>query len=97
MWGEIANKQIKSIEESYCLGEACLIFKYDQAERTVAFKSKQELKLAKAVFEANTKEFSINQLGSELNLFIKGRNITLRPVNESHATRLKIILENYQI
>lgn len=96
MWGEIANKKIKSIEESYCLGEACLIFKYDQAERTVAFKTKRDLKLAKAIFEAGTKEYSIDQNGSELNVFIKDKNIVIKPVNETHATRLRSILENFK-
>lgn len=96
MWGDIENKNIKTIEESYCLGEACLIFKYDKAERTIAFKTKQELKLAKAIFEAGTKEYSIDQNGSELNVFIKDKNIVIKPVNETHATRLRSILENFK-
>ena len=48
MWGTIENKKIKEIKESYCLGEACLIFDYDKdTDRTIAFKTVNDLKKMK--------------------------------------------------
>ena len=44
MWGTIEGKKIKEIKESFCLGEACLIFEYDKEE--------EERKLRKAEYEA---------------------------------------------
>lgn len=96
MWGEIENKKIKEIRESYCLGEACLIFVYDQAERTVGFKSKQDLKWARAIFEAGTKEFSFTQEKNIVKVSIKTKELSLGLVNSTHASRFIDILENFK-
>ena len=60
MWGTIEGKKIKEIKESFCLGEACLIFEYDKEE--------EEKKLRKAEFEAGV-EHGIEQ--SLVSLVIK--------------------------
>ena len=69
MWGTIEGKKIKEIKESFCLGEACLIFEYDKdTERTVAF--------------------------NELHIKTTENILILNVANETHALRLKEVIEN---
>ena len=56
MWGTIEGKKIKEIKESFCLGEACLIFEYDKdTERTVAFKTAADLRKIQTFFMLGAK------------------------------------------
>ncbi len=94
MWGEINNKP-SSVKESYCLGEACLIFQYgNEAERTIAFKSKDDLKRAKEFVLSKQKNFSTRVLDNFVIINVLNRDIELALVNNTHADRLKDVLES---
>lgn len=95
MWGTIENKKIKEIKESFCLGEACLIFEYDtDTQRTVAFKTASDLRKAQSFFKMNTTNFVIEIANNEVHIQTAQNTLVLNMVNETHALRLKEVLEN---
>ncbi len=95
MWGTIENKKIKEIKESFCLGEACLIFEYDaDTQRTVAFKTASDLRKAQSFFKMNITNFVVDVVNNEVHIQTAQNTLILNMVNETHALRLKEILEN---
>ena len=95
MWGTIEGKKIKEIKESFCLGEACLIFEYDKdTERTVAFKTAADLRKAQTVLNRNNKNFVVEVIGNELHIKTTENILILNVANETHALRLKEVIEN---
>lgn len=95
MWGEIENKKITNIKESFCLGEACLIFQYGkEAERTVAFKTAADLRKAEKFIKENDRNYIIETLEKEVHIVTPELKIVLNVVNNQHAQRLSEVLEN---
>ncbi len=97
MWGEIKNSKATNIKESYCLGEACLIFEYgDTASRTVAFKTAADLRKTKSFLEEEKNNFLLERNENEIKIRCMEKNIILNLVNNTHAERLCAVLENYK-
>lgn len=96
MWGTIENKKIKEIKESYCLGEACLIFDYDKdTDRTIAFKTVNDLKKMKEFFKKGINQYKIEVKDNILKI-IYSEEIDIVLANNTHALRLKEVLDNYK-
>lgn len=96
MWGTIENKKIKEIKESYCLGEACLIFDYDKdTDRTIAFKTMNDLKKMKEFFKKGINQYKIEVKDNILKI-IYSEEIDIVLANNTHALRLKEVLDNYK-
>lgn len=96
MWGTIENKKIKEIKESYCLGEACLIFDYDKdTDRTIAFKTVNDLKKMKEFFKKGINQYKIEVKDNILKI-IYSEEIDIALANNTHALRLKEVLDNYK-
>lgn len=94
MWGEINNKPT-TVKESYCLGEACLIFQYGNGdERTIAFKSKEDLRRAKEFVLSRQRDFFAKTLDNNVIIDVSNAKIELALVNNTHADRLKDVLES---
>lgn len=100
MWGELENKKLTNIKESFCLGEACLIFQYkdntESAERTVAFKTAADLRKAQTFFSSNEKNYIIETLEKEVHIIMPNIKVILNVVNNTHAKRLTEVLENFK-
>lgn len=95
MWGTIEGKKIKEIKESFCLGEACLIFEYDKdTERTVGFKTAADLRKTQTFLNMNNKNFVVEVIGNELHIKTTENILILNMANETHALRLKEVIEN---
>lgn len=94
MWGTIDNKKIKNIKESYCLGEACLIFNYDEkTRRVVSFKTVQDLKITLDFFKKGA-SFQGTEIEDNI-VKIDGINkLKITLANNNHAQRLKEVLDN---
>lgn len=93
MWGEIAGKEITNIEESYCLGEACLIFQYGkEAARTIAYQNSSELQKAQTFFKSGKRQF---ETAYDKN-WVRIDNTMIGVVNQKHAERFIEVLENYK-
>ena len=96
MWGTIENKKIKEIKESYCLGEACLIFDYDKdTDRTIAFKTVNDLKKTKEFSKKGINQYKIEVKDNILKI-IYSEEIDIVLANNTHALRLKEVLDNYK-
>lgn len=96
MWGTIENKKIKEIKESHCLGEACLIFDYDKdTGRTIAFKTVNDLKKMKEFFKKGINQYKIEVKDNILKI-ICSEEIDIVLANNTHALRLKEVLDNYK-
>lgn len=97
MWGEIENKQITDIKESFCLGEACLIFQYGkEAERTIAFRTAADLRKAEGFFKSNNKNYILETLEKEVHIIMPETKIVLNVTNNAQATKLAEVLENFK-
>lgn len=97
MWGEIENKNISNIKESFCLGEACLIFEYNnEAERTIAFKTTADLRKAQNFFKGNNKNYILEVLDKEVHIVMSDMKIVLNTTNNTQANRLKEVLDNFK-
>jgi hypothetical protein len=97
MWGEILNKDITNIKESFCLGEACLIFEYGkEAARTIAFRNITDLRKAQDFFKQNNRNFIVEILDKEIHITTKDITTIMNVVNNTHALRLKEVLDNYK-
>lgn len=97
MWGTIDNKKISNIKESYCLGEACLIFEYGkEAQRTVAFSKNYDLKKALQFIKSNDKNFIAEKVGREIHITHNGVKFIISLVNTTHADRFLEVLNNYK-
>lgn len=97
MWGEIENKPISNIKESFCLGEACLIFQYGkEAERTIAFRTASDLRKAETFFKQNKKNYVLQTFEKEVHIILPDVKIILNVVNKTHADRLTDVLENFK-
>lgn len=95
MWGIINNKKITEIKESYCLGEACLIFNYDSdTRRTVAFKTAVDLRKALSFFKSLNHNFISEVKDNELHIKMTENVLVLSLVNQEHANRLKEVVDN---
>lgn len=96
MWGIIENKKIKEIKESYCLGEACLIFDYDKdTSRTISFKTTNNLKKTKEFFKKGISQYETEVKDNILKI-IYSEEIDIVLANNTHALRLKEVLDNYK-
>lgn len=94
---DISNKNIIDIKESYCLGEACLIFDYGKnIKKTVAFSKDSDLKKAKDIFLTKNKNYTTLLSEKEVHVLYGEVKIILKMVNNTHAIRLKDILDNYK-
>ena len=87
------NKKIDSIEENYCFGEACLIFNYKDMKRSVVVASKKDLKAAKQLLNWDNKNYKIRLENNALLIVWENNLYKIELVNETHAIRLKEILE----
>lgn len=97
MWGEITNKKITNIKESYCLGEACLIFEYGkEASRTIAFNKSYDLKKALELMKSGDKNFTVERIGREVHIIKANSKLILSLVNTTHAERFEDVLRNYK-
>lgn len=97
MWGEIENKKITNIKESFCLGEACLIFEYGgEAERTIAFKTAPDLRKAENFFKTTNKNYILETLDKEVHIITPEIKIILNVTNNTQANRLTEVLENFK-
>ena len=97
MWGDIENKNISNIKESFCLGEACLIFEYNnEAERTIAFKTAADLRKAQNFFKSNNKNYILEVLDKEVHITMPDIKIVLNTTNNPQANRLKEVLDNFK-
>lgn len=97
MWGEIENKEITNIKESFCLGEACLIFQYGKdAERTIAFKTAADLRKAENFFKGTNRNYILDTLDKEVHIILPEMKIVLNVTNNTQATRLTEVLENFK-
>lgn len=97
MWGEINDKRLLSIKESYCLGEACLIFEYSgNAKRTVAFKTREDLKKAKDFILSKRKDFTLEIVENFVTAITDDKRVVFNIVNNDHANRLKEVLDNFK-
>lgn len=97
MWGEIEDKKISNIKESFCLGEACLIFQYGkEAERTIAFKTASDLRKAQNFFNSNNRNYTLETTDKEVHIIMSGATIVLNTTNNTQANRLAEVLENFK-
>ena len=97
MWGEIENKKITNIKESFCLGEACLIFEYGkEAERTIAFKTAADLRKTENFFKTANKNYILETLDKEVHIITPEIKIILNVTNNTQANRLTEVLENFK-
>lgn len=97
MWGELDNQKLTNIKESFCLGEACLIFEYGKAaSRTVAFRTAADLRKAHNFFKTTDRNYILEVLDKEVLISTPDIKITLNVVNNTHAQRLGEVLANYK-
>ena len=86
MWGELDNQKLTNIKESFCLGEACLIFEYGKAaSRTVAFRTAADLRKAHNFFKTTDRNYILEVLDKEVLISTPDIKITLKKISKSRT------------